>query len=139
MMFIVTLAIVWFFLYWIIGGVFFACVALLRLRRLRKARFSCLFSLSAAICALGAAWGSTVWIERAAVGCLENLPRGKEALLLVFECGFFQFIFSAMAGLLVLIVIGFGLLKLSSWKDRTWLTAFAERLELNSEAEGENN
>jgi len=131
MMFLVTLAVIWFFLYWIIGGIFFACVALLRLIRIRKARFSCLFSLSAALCALAAAWGSTVWLERAAVMCPKNSSRGAEAIGEIFACGFLQLAVSALAGLAVLILIGFGLLKLSSWKDRSWLTAFADRLELN--------
>ncbi|HBR80830.1 MAG: hypothetical protein UX09_C0020G0013 [Candidatus Uhrbacteria bacterium GW2011_GWE2_45_35] len=137
MLFISTLAVVWFFLYWIIGGVFFACVALLRLIRLRKARFSCLFTLSAAVCAFLAAWFSTVWLERTASGCLADLPRGREALVLVFSCGFIQFLASAAAGLVVLLLIGFILLKLSSWKDRSWLTTFAEKLELDKKEEEE--
>lgn len=132
MMFLVTLAVVWFFLYWIIGGVFFACVALLKLIRLRKVRFSCLFSLSAALCALAAAWGSVKWLENTAATCPKISARGAEAVGEIFTCGFLQLAVSALAGLAVLIFIGFGLLKLSSWKDRTWLTTFADRLELNN-------
>lgn len=137
MIFFATLAVIWFFLYWIIGGVFFACVALLRLIRLRKARFSCLFSLTAAICASAAAWGSTTWIEKAAGNCL-IFPIDQAALTVLFTCGGIQLVVSVFAGFVLLIVIGFGLLKLSSWKDRTWLTSFAEKLELDSSDEDEN-
>lgn len=137
MFFTITLAVVWFFLYWIIGGVFFACVALLRLIRIRKVRFSCLFSLSAALCAFAAAWGSTVWLGRAVATCPTVEPRGVQLLIEIFSCGFFQLIISALAGLAALIIIGFGLLRLSSWKDRNWLTAFAERLELNNDNNNE--
>jgi len=137
MLFVATLAVIWFFAYWIIGGVFFACVALLRLIRLRKARFSCLFTLSAGVCAFLAAWGSTVWLERSATECLAELPRGREALATVFSCGFFQFLASAAAGLVILLLLGFILLKLSSWKDRSWLTTFSERLEINKKNDDE--
>jgi hypothetical protein len=50
----------------------------------------------------------------------------------VFTCGLSEFIFSALIGLVVLVVIGFGLLKLSSRKDQAWLTAFVERLDYNN-------
>lgn len=135
MMFFVTVAVVWFFLYWIIGGVFFACVALLRLIRLRKARFSCLFSLASAFCALVAAWVSSIWLERSTTECPKIYSLGIEVFGEVFACGFFQLVASALIGLATLVLIGFGLLKLSSWKDRTWLTTFAERLELNNNEE----
>jgi len=137
MMFVVTLALVWFFLYWIIGGVFFACVALLRLTRLRKVRFSCLFSLSAIVCAFGAAWGSTKWLEKTPDSCLTLVTQSKESLLLLLACGWWQFLLSAAVGLGLLIAVGFILLKISSWQDRTWLTAFADRLEWGSEDEVE--
>ncbi len=137
MTFVATLAFVWFLLYWIIGGVFFACVALLRLVRLRKVRFSCLFSLSAAICAFGAAWGSTKWLEKTSSSCLLLVTESKESLINLLSCGWLYFLLSAVVGLGLLIVIGFILLKASSWKDRTWLTAFAERLEWDSEEEME--
>lgn len=131
------MTVIWFFLYWIIGGVFFACVALLKLIRLRKARFSCLFSLTAALCALAAAWGSTVWIEKTAGDCL-TFPIDRVAITVLFSCGGVKLVVSAIVGFILLVVIGFGLLKFSSWKDRTWLTSFAEKLELYSPSEDEN-
>lgn len=144
MIFFATLAVVWFLFYWIIGGVFFACVALLKLMRLRKARFSCLFSLAAALCAVGATWISAFWLEQSAAGCFDG--RGEEfsfqntrdhLLFANISCGWFQFLCSAAAGFSLLILIGFALLRLSSWKDRSWLTTFAERLELGEQKETE--
>ena len=137
MIFFATLAVIWFFFYWIIGGVFFACVALLRLIRLRKARFSCLFSLTAALCALAAAWGSTIWIEKTTGDC-PVFPIDQAAITVLFSCEGVKLIISAITGFVLLVVIGFGLLKLSSWKDRIWLTSFAEKLELYSSSEDEN-
>ncbi len=45
----------WFIVYWIIGGVFFAIVAATRFMNMRKARFSCLFTLGSLLAAYGAA------------------------------------------------------------------------------------
>jgi hypothetical protein len=45
----------WFIVYWIIGGVFFALVAATRFMNMRKARFSCLFTLGSLLAAYGAA------------------------------------------------------------------------------------
>ncbi|MFA6132038.1 MAG: hypothetical protein WC702_03180 [Patescibacteria group bacterium] len=137
MIFFATLAVIWFFLYWMIGGIFFACVALLRLIRLRKVRFSCLFSLAAALCALAAAWVSTTWMERTASDCFA-FPRDQDSLVILLSCGGVQLIISAVVGFASLILIGFVLLKLSSFKDRTWLTTFTEKLELDGLNSDEN-
>lgn len=129
--FIVLVALVWFFFYWIIGGVFFACVALLHLIRLRKVRFSCLFTLSAMLCALAAAWGSVNWLERT-TGCLNDSNGNRGKVLEIVSCGFGRFLLSALAGLGLLLIFGFLLLKISSWKDRGWLTTFTEQLKWNN-------
>jgi hypothetical protein len=105
-------------------------VALLKLIRLRKVRFSCLFSLSAALCAVGAAWVSAVWLDKATVSCQTDRLDQTAFLSECFAAGWLQLIVSAIGGLLVLLLIGLVLLKFSSWKDRNWLTTFAERLEL---------
>jgi uncharacterized protein involved in cysteine biosynthesis len=99
--------------------------------------FSCLFTLSAAICAFVSSWFSVLWLGREAEECLQNLPQGREAVVEVFSCGMFQFTISALAGLVILLIIGFVLLKLSSWKDRSWLTTFAEKLEFEKKSEDE--
>lgn len=135
---IVPLALVCFFFYWISGGVFFACVALLRLVRLRKVRFSCLFTLLAAFCALAAAWGGVNWLART-TGCLVDSNGKRERILEIVSCGFGHFLLSALAGFALLIIFGFFLLKISSWKDRGWLTNFAERLKWDNEEEEEES
>ncbi len=56
----------WFIIYWILGGVVFALVAAARSTHMRKARFSCLFTLGSAAAAYGAA----------VVGLLLLRPRG---------------------------------------------------------------
>lgn len=56
----------WFIIYWILGGVVFALVAAARSTHMRKAQFSCLFTLGSAAAAYGAA----------AIGLLLLRPRG---------------------------------------------------------------
>ncbi|MFH1253483.1 MAG: hypothetical protein V1664_04100 [Candidatus Uhrbacteria bacterium] len=135
MFLLVTLMICWFLLYWIFGGIFFACVALLKLKKIHKVRFSCLFSLFSAACAWGAAWYSVHWTEDKVDGCLAVQPILKKIPATILACGFWQFALSALAGLGILIIVGFGLLKLSSTKEKSWLTTFAERLEWNDKDE----
>jgi hypothetical protein len=45
----------WFIVYWILGGVFFAIVAATRAMHMRKARFSCVFTGGSIAAAYGAA------------------------------------------------------------------------------------
>jgi len=132
MFFTVALAASWFFLYWVIGGVFFACVALLKLKKIHKVRFSCLFTFVSAACAWGAAWLGIFLARDEITECAPAYSLTKKMSEKVFTCGLSEFIFSALIGLVVLVVIGFGLLKLSSRKDQAWLTAFVERLDYNN-------
>jgi len=126
---LVVLLVVLFLFYWIIGGVFFACMALLKLKKIYKVRFSCLFTFTSAVCAGGATWSGIFWSREKAVECLSGHTALKQIPEVSFSCGFGQLFLSAIVGLIILLLLGFGLLKLSSRKDRNWLTAFAERLE----------
>jgi len=54
--YLLTLALLWFVLFWTVGGVVFAVVGLVRFLRLNKNRFSCLFTILSAATAFGAAW-----------------------------------------------------------------------------------
>lgn len=54
--FLLVLALLWFVVFWIVGGVIFAVIGLVRFLRLNKNRFSCLFTILSAATALGAAW-----------------------------------------------------------------------------------
>lgn len=53
--FTMLLAGAWFVVFWILGGVLFAAVATMHFLKLKKTRFSCLFSLASAAAAYGAA------------------------------------------------------------------------------------
>lgn len=144
MFFFTVLAVCWFLVYWIIGGVFFACVALLKLKKIHKVRFSCFFSLSSALCAAGAVWlGFRLAGEGARVRLSGETSIIKEVPGTIFSCGFLHFLISMLIGLVVLVILGFGILKLSARKDRGWLTVFAERLEWDKsrgeEGRGDSN
>ncbi len=54
--FLLILALLWFVLFWTVGGVVFAVIGLMRFLRLNKNRFSCFFTILSAGTALGAAW-----------------------------------------------------------------------------------
>lgn len=129
---ILVVGFICFLIYWIFGGIFFACLALLRLRRLRKARFSCLFSLSSFVIAFGSSWfGFTSLIDKK---CFSEVDKINTILKdSLFFCDFWTIFWLMLGGFFVQIIVGFFLLKISSWQDRSWLTSFTERLEWNKE------
>lgn len=114
-------ALIWFLVYWILGGVFFAVMAVLRLGAVRKVRFSCLFSILALGCASGAAWGGLTMADAAVTECLIAAETKAEAITAIFGCGFVGIFSAFFVGLIVLIGIGSLLLVLSTAKTRPWI------------------
>lgn len=115
------LALIWFLAYWVLGGVFFAVMAVLRFGSVRKVRFSCLFTILALGSAAGAAWGGLVMAADAVNACLLTSETKAEAVTAIFGCGFVG-IFSAFGlGLAVIIGVGSLLLKISTTKTKPWI------------------
>ena len=115
------LSIVWFLAYWILGGVFFALVALLRLGRVRKVRFSCLFTLLSAASACAAAFYGLRASAGAVTGCLSPEGGRLEAAAALFGCGFATMLGAFLLGTAAVIVLGFLLMACSRPAKAAWI------------------
>ena len=115
------IALIWFLVYWVLGGVFFPVMALLRLVTIRKVRFSCLFTILALGCASGAAWGGIRLADEAVSHCLVDSETKAEAITAIFGCGFVGIFSAFLLGLIVLVSIGSILLRISTTETRPWI------------------
>lgn len=127
--FIALLSFLWFIFYWIFGGVFFAVVALLRLMRLRKVRFSCLFTLASLICAVGAAITGLRLVEQSEPTCADG------GFLSIVSCGFVGILTAMLLWAAALVILGFIFLALSKHQEPSWLTKMAHTIELEEKVE----
>jgi len=115
------LAAFWFLAYWILGGVFFALVTLWRLGRVRKVRFSCLFSLWALACGIGAAKYGLQYSEKVITVCATLATNKAEVITSIFGCGFVG-IFGAFAlGLAALVLGGLFIIAISTSHNPPWI------------------
>lgn len=105
------LALAWFILYWILGGILFAVVALTRLLRIKKAQFSCLFTFASAAAAYGAATTGLMMAPPSVIRCWQGALVANDWGQFV-GCGVREVFFSGGAwfALLVLLSIMFMLL-----------------------------
>jgi hypothetical protein len=126
--FLFFLALLWFLFYWIFGGVFFAALALSRLMRLRKVRFSCLFSFAALACAIGASWTGLKLAEDSIATCSTSFDKG-EGFLRVISCGFVGILTGMLVWAIVLGASGFLFLAFSKRREASWLTRTEKLLE----------
>ncbi len=116
----VTLTIFWFILFWLVGGVIFAIIALARVIRLRKTRFSCLFTLACAGAAYGAAWSGLTLGENSIAECLQHNDSFVDQLVSVYGCGVLEISFSAALWFVGLVATGFLLLLISRGAYKSW-------------------
>ena len=119
--FIWPLALFWFLIYWIGGGVLFSILALFRSSKLRKTRFSCLFTLLAAGCGYGAAHLGMRMGEKQIDACLVEATGLLEAFAAMIGCGIFQMMFSGIAFGIVLFVFGLFFMLISRSKKQSWV------------------
>ena len=119
--FLIVLSILWFVVYWVLGGVFFAIVTMMRLGRLRKVRFSCLFSLLSLIVGIGVAYSGIKGSQEAVRGCLGQALTNAEKMVAVFGCGATSVFGMFLLGALVLTVGGFLIMAISKSKSQPWI------------------
>ena len=118
--FALFLGLLWFLVYWILGGVFFALVAIMRLGRVRKVRFSCLFSVWSAACAFGSAWLGIFLVDEVIAECVANSDTSTEMVSAVFGCGFVSVFGFFLLGAALLVLGGFVIMALSKSKTKPW-------------------
>ena len=70
---LLLLSLSWFILYWIFGGVVFSLIAAARSMHMKKARFSCLFTLGAVAAAFGAAYSGIILARPRGLRCPDAL------------------------------------------------------------------
>lgn len=119
--FFILLSTLWFFVYWIFGGVLFALITIIKLGRVRKVRFSCLFTVWALICAPIAAWVGLVLADESVRTCLASAQNKAESITALFGCGFAGVLGSFLLGALVLVLGGFAILSISKTKTKPWI------------------
>lgn len=129
--FVLFLSILWFFVYWVLGGVFFAVMAILRLGRVRKVRFSCLFTILAGICAVGSSYFGVHYATSAIRSCTMNATSGAQAKIAIIGCGFSGIMGAFLAGTVVLTLGGFFIMSISRSKAKPWIILDQEDREEN--------
>ncbi len=120
---LVLLTLLWFVIFWIVGGVIFAIIGLVRFLRLNKNRFSCLFTLFSLVTAFFAArMGMTAAYATASRVCLAREGRqdpGIEKLLPnIFQCSSQDLIAAAGFWFLILLVGGIFIMFISRTPER---------------------
>ncbi len=108
-------------MYWVLGGVFFAVITIIRLGRLRKLRFSCLFSLLSLIVGVASAYFGVSSSQGAVGECLATAVTRAEKITAVFGCGFASILGSFLLGSLALTIGGFIIMALSKSKTKPWI------------------
>ncbi len=129
------LAVLWFIFYWVFGGVFFTVIAVIRLGRIKKVRFSCLYTILAALAGYGAARLGVYWSGDAIDRCLAEANGMSEQFAAVFACGIVGIFTAMLVVAAVLIVAGFILMGISKSKEPRWFER--EEPELPAEDEEE--
>lgn len=119
--FFIVLAILWFLLYWILGGVLFAAVAIMRLGRIRTVRFSCLFTLLALVVGVGASYLGLSRAQGVVSACLSQATSKAETVAAIFGCGFANIVSWFLLGACVLTIGGFIIMAVSKSKSKPWI------------------
>ncbi|MFH1610980.1 MAG: hypothetical protein ABIA83_00025 [Patescibacteria group bacterium] len=119
--FYIPVGFVWFIIFWIVGGVIFSIAALFKIAKLRKAQFSCLFTITCVGCAYGATH-SAFLIGNSQVGACLNQAQdifGKFAS--VIACGIFPITAMGIIWFIALMLVGAVLLYISRAKNQSWV------------------
>ena len=113
----VVLAMLWFVVYWLIGGVIFAVIALSRLIHLKKAQFSCIFVVLAGLAAYGASWMAVVSATGHHHACFSKIVAVYDAIPAMFACATRETVFSGLLWFIFLMTLGIGLMFISRATD----------------------
>lgn len=129
-----ALTLFFFLFYWILGGAAFSVAALLRIGRIRKGRFSCLFTLICAGTAFGAAKTGLLWAEERSSICVYTKIASESGF--AFSCGTGALLMAFVTWAAVTVLLGSLLLRFSRSKERSWLDQWAEKLDTHEPAAG---
>lgn len=119
---LILIASVFFLAYWIIGGSLIASIWFFQRARIRKARFGCLFTLSALISAAGASYSGYILGERQIDGCMSQANGLVEEISAVIGCGSISF---GLMGIIWFFLLG-ALSLFSLFISRSWNNSWAD-------------
>lgn len=119
--YIAIIALFWFVLYWVVGGVIFGVIAILQVSKLRRARFSSLFTIASAACAFAAAYYGTKTAHGAIRACLEQANEPFSRLASVIACGILEQVASGIGFFIVLMAIGAVIFVISRATNQSWI------------------
>ena len=110
---LLLLSLSWFILYWILGGVVFSLIAAAQSMHLKKARFSCLFTVGAVAAAFGAAYSGIILARPHGLRCPDELVsrgtlQGAEhfSIQSIFMCDFRAVLMGGAMFFMLLLAIG---------------------------------
>ena len=117
-----ALTLMWFVLYWLVAGVLFAIIGLVRFMRINTARFSCLFTLMSFATAYAAAWTGYVAAARTNGRCLAQIDAAYEVIPGLFRCSTTIMVSNGILWFIVLLAVGIALMFVSRLPERTRVT-----------------
>lgn len=118
--FLISLSAFAFLAYWVFGGVVFSVLSLLRPGKLRRVRFSCLYTLFSGASGYGSAYLAWKLLERSA-GAMQTTAPLHVTLERIGGMGILSIIFAFLIGLCVVFVGGWIIFILSRTHELSWL------------------
>lgn len=120
---LIVLTLLWFVAFWIVGGIIFAVIGLVRFLKLNKNRFSCLFTFFSGVTAFAAAWMGIVTARAGSPrGCAirESIkdPGVTKLLPNLFECSANDVLAAAGLWFIILLAVGIMLMFVSRTPER---------------------
>lgn len=95
-------------------------MAMLRLGRIKKMRFSCLYTILSALLGYAAAWTGVYWSSEAINTCMAEAEGMTEQFAAVFACGIVGIFSSMLVWAAVLVLGGFVLMTLTKTNEKAW-------------------
>ncbi|HBU27611.1 TPA: hypothetical protein DEB00_00660 [Candidatus Uhrbacteria bacterium] len=123
---LVSLTVLWFLVYWIFGGVVFAIISLVRPGKMKRVRFSCLYTVFSALIAYQAAKLGILWASEA-TGSIPQASSLSEAIVVMGGLGFVGILLGLIAGFVVLFIGGWVIMLFSRSKEKSWYDRITDK------------
>lgn len=95
-------------------------IAVIKLGRIKKLQFSCLYTLISALAGYGAAWTGVYLAGDAITQCLASANGIQERFVAIFACGIVGIFSSMLLWAAVLVIGGFAMMRLSKTNEPMW-------------------
>ncbi len=115
----VILTFLWFLVYWIFGGVVFSVISFVRPGKMKRVRFSCLYTIVSALAGYMAARLGIFWAA-SATGEMPEASSVGEAVVVIGGLGFVGILLGLIAGFIGTFIAGWVIMLLSRSKEATW-------------------